>query len=110
MKVLVIQPDGYGDTSEITGPEAGRLAQFQAHVGGFIEAIGGAGWAAYVNEDGRMRGLPPNYAATRLAAALGWPGNTTLLGPAVFFGRGTGPDEKDVPARVLDAWAGRRLS
>jgi hypothetical protein len=64
------------------------LDALQAEVGGDIEGLFGAGWAAYLNEEGKMRGLPINDRADALARALGWqslPGDV-LCGDVVFLG------------------------
>jgi len=54
--------------------------------GGYIEGIGGEGWSAYCDEEGKINGLPVNVRATRLARALGWPTGDVLCGPVVFLG------------------------
>jgi hypothetical protein len=40
------------------------LAQLQEAVGGYIEAIPGTRGRAYANEEGLLRNLPPNGAAS----------------------------------------------
>lgn len=64
------------------------LVEMQRLIGGFIEAIGGAGWSAYMDEDGKGKGLPLNTFATAYAIALGWVpmGGDYLVGPVVFTG------------------------
>lgn len=54
--------------------------------GGYIEGIGGEGWSAYCDEEGKINGLPINFRATRLAYLLGWTTGDVLCGPVVFLG------------------------
>ena len=56
--------------------------------GGMLEGIGGDNWFGYVDEEGKMKGLPVNGRATRLARHLGWRGmqGDVLCGPVVFLG------------------------
>jgi hypothetical protein len=108
VNVLVIRPEGPAEKAELRGPSQERL---QGFVGGWLEVIYGQGWAAYVNEEGTERGLPPNRPATDLAVRLGWlgRGRPVLLGPVVFFGPATGEGEEgDVPEFVLEAWEAMR--
>jgi Domain of unknown function (DUF3846) len=77
----------------------------QGLVGGNIQVISGQDWSAYLNEEGKVDGLPVNPLATLLASGLGWtwlPGDI-LVGPVVFCG----PVDDDgavtsVTARVLE--------
>jgi hypothetical protein len=83
--VLVVQPDGAKNILTFSN----ALANFQAEVGGWVEAIGdGQTWTAYLNEEGKLNGLPPNPEADSIARKLGWqslPGDY-LVGPVVFCG------------------------
>lgn len=59
--------------------------------GGYLEAIVGDGWSAYLDEEGRLKGLQGNRDATRLAASLGFKESPPwdaigLVGPVVFMG------------------------
>jgi hypothetical protein len=70
--------------------------------GGWPEKIRGVGWHMYADEDGKLKGLRVNVAATLLARMLGWPAGV-LVGPVVFLGSGrSGHQEADVPDKVLD--------
>lgn len=67
---LLIRSDG---TEAEVSPRAAvwSLGEMQGHVGGFIELVLhtklATGMVMFVNEDGRMRGLPPNRKASMLA-------------------------------------------
>lgn len=56
--------------------------------GGWLEMIGGEGWSAYVDEEGKVKGLPVNWRANGIAARLGWQGAATdrLCGPMIVLG------------------------
>lgn len=108
-KALVVYADGSSFIQSIE-PD---LRTLQKLVGGYIEGVRGdrPGWHAYCNEEGKLRGLPPNEMANDLAALLGWRGYSTdfLVGDVVFLGDalpGDGEDddadEADVPEFVLD--------
>ena len=104
--VLLVETHGEMRTVRLEGPPSAQLKVFQTIVGGYIEAIGPpTGWAAYINEDGKRLLLPPNPRAQAIMKRLGvslFQGDL-LVGPAVFFGRGRGPDETSVPERVIEA-------
>ena len=77
-----------------------------AIVGGLLEAVtpstADAGkWHAYVDEEGKYKGLPVNLFGTILAHSLGWTGREYLVGPMVFLGS-SGADEADLPTETLD--------
>lgn len=62
------------------------LDALQELVGGYIEFVYfDDGSAMMVNEEGRLRGLPPNEAATGIAVLKGHP--EVLVGPAVFISK-----------------------
>ena len=80
------------------------LTNLQELVGGYLEAIHGPGWHAYVNEEGAWSSQGLNYEATRFAQANGWhwDGRYYLVGPVVFLGQ-HGSEESDVPLSLVDA-------
>jgi hypothetical protein len=99
-KFLVMPVAGVPVVKEIE-----TLEQLQAEVGGYIELIGGDGWSAYLNEEGKIHGLPPNQPADALARTLGFeflPGDA-LVGTVLFCGP---PDsdghDTDVPDSVRE--------
>jgi hypothetical protein len=99
--VLVLPADGPLRVETIT-PD---LAAFKALLdGGWLEGIAGEGWTAYCDEEGKLKGLPLNLAATELAHAHGWPIGDVLCGPVVFMGP-TDREGEDtaVPEFLLDA-------
>ena len=65
--------DGYDDLSDVVG---GRFGFF-----------GGNGeWTGYVDDEGKLKGLPANVTAVALALRLGWHSDDWFYGPVVFFG------------------------
>ena len=101
--------------------EPPRLVEYEGYaglkalVGGWIEGIAGdadkigpAGdftWFGYVDEEGKIKGLPVNEPATALASAIGWygAGSDVLCGPVVFLGPVDGEgDDSDVPQFLID--------
>jgi hypothetical protein len=68
-------------------------------VGGWIEAVAGgdaelnAMWVAYVNEEGKLHGLPPNPIAEKWMRShgVGLRFDDYIVGPVVFVGP---PDEE----------------
>jgi len=75
--------------------------------GGWLEGVSSSiddDWHAYCDEEGKLKGLPPNLAATMLLHSLGWPKGDILHGHVIIFGERKveeGVDEADVPDRVL---------
>ena len=59
---------------------------------GYLEAIYGwhpyGEWSCYLDEEGKLKGLPVNETATLLAAQAGWAGamSDVLCGTALFLG------------------------
>jgi hypothetical protein len=105
--ILYVPPDGPAEVRDIDP----TLDTLQGLVGGNIQAISGPGWTAYLNEEGKLLGLPGNAVATALAARLGWIYlfGDLLVGPVIFCGP---PDDDDgydtsVVKQVLDEAARR---
>ena len=75
--------------------------------GGWLEGVSPDGrwtprWMAYVDEEGKIKGLPINVAATTLAKRLGWPEGDYLVGTVVFVGPADEEgDDTDVPDLVV---------
>jgi hypothetical protein len=82
------------------------LTGLQTLVGGWIERIstepvGQSWWAGWVNEEGKIRGLPANPRATRLLLSLGWPDTgDRIVGTMVLTGT-SGDDFTDLPEDVI---------
>jgi len=82
---------------------SGSLSEMQAAVGGYIEVALTSlpGVTAYINEEGKLQGLPLNPAATAL---LKYPNDDFVVGDMLILGA---PDENgddtDVPEGTLDA-------
>ncbi len=70
--------------------------------GGWLEAIHGPGWAAYLDEEGKLKGLSYNVSATALAVTAGWlgSGRDYLVGTVMFLGP---PDEDGDETSVTEA-------
>lgn len=111
-KALVIETNGSALHLELGGPGE-SYAKLRDAVGGYIELIRVLPpdhpyepAFAYINEEGKLRGLLPNLAATQLCRDNLRPGDY-IAGPAVIVGA---PDsegnETDAPQWVFDIeWA-----
>ncbi len=92
---------------EVLDTEIGTdLDSLQTAVGGWIEGVSPVegDWHAYCDEEGKLKGLPINHRATRLAHYLGWPEGDVLCGPVVFVGEYDDEGEiTDVPRHVIEA-------
>jgi len=65
--------------------------EWRGEIDGYLEGVspntpGSPAWFAYCDEEGKLKGLPPNLLATALARAAGWRTPDFLCGPVVFFG------------------------
>lgn len=106
MKVLVIPSSGDPRVEELdhSNPN-GLLQQLNELVGGYIEVVGVRvrfDAAAYINEDGKMLGLPRNQLATRMLRVS--PGDY-IVGDAVVFGYDPRSSaEQSVPEDLAEAW------
>jgi len=74
--------------------------------GGWLEPIGptsgGGGWSAYLDEEGKIKGMRVNATATQLARLIGWNSADVLCGPVIFLGPvDANGDETDVGDDVL---------
>ena len=85
IKALIISPDE-AFKARLTNIGTDLDSMQAAIGGGWLEVISGTGWSAYCDEEGKIKGLPINVRATRLARLLGWPVGDTLSGTVVFFG------------------------
>lgn len=100
LNILVIEPSGTMSMQSFTS-ESGleQLEALQGVVGGYLEALQGHGWHAYLNEDGRAMGLDPNPVASTLLAELGV--RVGLVVGTVMFLSDRNGDEISTPASVL---------
>lgn len=114
VQAVIVRADG---GIEI-GPVNPTLDGIKAVVGGWLEAIHPTddtfgNWHAYIDEEGKLKGLPDNPVGTAFAMQAGWRGGEMLCGPVVFFGAaGEGEDymadEADAPQELQRAamrWA-----
>jgi len=93
IRAVIVDPDGTVQATQIEN----NLKSFQDIVGGYIEGVLGSEATMYVNEEGLLRGLPPNPVATQFAQfILGR--NVLLVGTALILGP---PDDEgsDTPVR-----------
>lgn len=101
VQVIVIPVDGPGRLESIT-PDLDGFRRLLDD--GWLEGIGGDDWRGYCDEEGKLKGLPLNVEATRLARYLGWDNGDVLCGPVVFCGP---PDEEgndtSVPGSVIES-------
>lgn len=98
VKALVIDIDG--STRVVETP--GKLDDLRALLGGgWLEGINGPDWHAYVDEEGKIKGLPVNVFGTVIARHLGWMLDD-LSGPIIFLGTGKDGAEADCPSHILE--------
>lgn len=96
VKALIVQPNGSFEHRDIEGD----LETLSGIVGGPIEFVFVTyGVHAYCHEEGKIEGLEPNIAATRLAGRFPV---DILVGPVVFLGDGPDGEEGDLP----EEWRG----
>jgi hypothetical protein len=93
------------DSTTTTHEGTPSLADLQSAVGGYIEAIrlqsDDLSAVLWVNEEGKLRGLPVNVKATRLARLYGNIGEDTIVGAVAV----SGPEDEDGEITGLpDEW------
>lgn len=106
VRALVIHPNDTYEVRERFEPELAALNQV---VGGYIEGVQFSGWHMYVNEEGKLHGLPRNEAATMLAHHYGLSRSDMIVGSVIVFGNHRDL-EGDAPGPVIDLtanWATR---
>lgn len=105
MRALISPPEG-GFTIEDLPNDDTLLRQLQSKVAGYIEAVSGSRWVAYVNEEGKLEGLPTNWTATASLNELlpSFAGHDVIVGTAVFLGVRADGAETDVPQRIIDVF------
>ena len=84
------------------------LGVLQHLVGGWLEAIAGDGWTAFINEEGKLNMLPVNEAGNRILAVLNWEsvGRDVVVGPLLIVGPA---DENGFETSVSDDVLGKIL-
>ena len=88
LTVLLTSPD---EQARVVTLEAELKTLQRAIGGGYLEVIGGQTWSAYLDEEGRLKGLAVNADGTRLAHELGFREArhgmaSGLVGPVLFMG------------------------
>jgi hypothetical protein len=86
ISALIFQTDGTVERREIEP----TLDTFSQIVGGWIEAVSGrGGWMGYLNEEGKLDGLPPNPNGEQFLRTHGWQGSMwdVIVGPLVIVGK-----------------------
>jgi hypothetical protein len=102
VKALFIPVSGPARIEEV---ERNDLRSMQDLVGGYLEAVWlpGAGRAhLYVNEEGKLNGLPMNVVANTLWHRLTGPSGDVLVGDALVLGGTAAGNEADCPQWVVD--------
>lgn len=82
-----------------------KLADLQAFVGGYIEALHGDGWVMWLDEDGKTKeGYGVNVLATALTRDLGLMPGDLIVGDVVVTGAldHEGELTNDVPQALID--------
>ena len=95
MRAAHIRTDGTIVSVDLNGLEG-----MQQAVGGYLEAVSGNGWHAYVNEEGVIRGRRPNPVACDILGRRG------LVGDVIIFG---GIDEDGQEISLTDEDLGQLL-
>lgn len=88
-RLVVIKTDG--TVEELDQKKAPDLKQLQSIVGGYIELVPGLKYEGdeaymYVNEEGKLKGLPINYKATELFQKIFGPFDVVCGNVAVLVG------------------------
>ena len=98
MRAVLVPVDGPPEIIDVEPGDIGPRV-----LGGWLEIVLLKGWPgemvhAYIDEEGKLKGLPVNQLATDLAHVPG----DVIAGPMVILGS-DGPEEADVPEEVLAA-------
>ena len=103
VKAVVIPPSGKARVQDV--PEPDGLDALQALVGGNIEAVRHPdGYHGYINDEGKLNGLPYNSAATQLFAPALFTGDY-IAGTIVLLSDDGEGGEADCPQEVIDLLA-----
>lgn len=111
MRTFTIHPNGRWEATPLSHPDdddsdTALLTWLQGQVGGWIEAVSGTMWVAYLNEEGKLKDLPYNPLADMWMRHHGChlDKNDYIVGPVVFMGP---PDAEgnntDLPQSVYDS-------
>jgi hypothetical protein len=86
VSAMVIKVDGTIEIKTIDGD----CKSLQTEVGGWIELVRlDGGISMYINEEGKLEGLPVNVVATMIALQSGLAPDDYIVGDVVFLGKGT---------------------
>jgi hypothetical protein len=97
----LIIPADLNEPARVETIDAG-LTNLQTLVAGNIEAVNGAGWHFYLNEEGKILNLAPNRRAGLLVLEETGVLADVYCGNAVFLGETRDGDEGDVPEHLID--------
>lgn len=105
MKAIVISPTQLPTVVDIDG----TYESLRDLIGGYLEALPFTeGSSVYIDEEGKLKGLPPNLIATSLMRSIGpglWP-DDSICGTMVIVGNNDvngeyDGEEHDVPDAVI---------
>jgi len=99
-QVLIIQPDGTGELTDLAGEDDYR----KAIGGGFTQMLHGGTCFALVDEDGKIMGEPNNPLATVLAMKLGYEAVPPdfLAGTVIFTSGVVDEHSVDISEHVIE--------
>jgi hypothetical protein len=96
MRIFTIK----GDNSQYGQSITGKLSEFQEIVGGSVQAINlRDDLTIWVNEEGKLNGMPYNHSATLIFQAIFGKGTDVIVGDAFFTG---GVDENGNTLEISD--------
>jgi hypothetical protein len=102
--VATLGVDGHVDVWRMDANAGSHLREIRAVVGGYIEGIRlGADVYMYVDEEGKLKGLPMNSRATALAIGAGLP--DFVVGPVLLVGFDGSPEIASLPPEFVERLA-----
>lgn len=106
--VLIVQPDGTGELTDLTGDDDYR----KVIGGGFVQMLQGGSCFALVDEDGKLMGEPTNPLATVLAMKLGYESVPPdfLAGTVIFTSGVVDEHSVDISEHVIEVAVGIGIS
>lgn len=108
ISILVSDPDGSFRIIETPG----KLDDLQGLVGGYLEAVTLENFHIYLNEEGKMQGLPPNGESSLMLEHYlpGFTAHDTLVGPVLWLASTDSGDSASCPIEIINRFADSSLS